>query len=98
VHSHDTSPANSSVANNTIWGREGDDELFGAGGNDIVEGEKGNDGVHGGAGVDTLLGGGGFDRLYARESPALADKELSCGGEGGVVETRDSQDPTGQGC
>jgi Ca2+-binding RTX toxin-like protein len=85
-------------ANNTIWGREGDDELFGAGGNDIVEGEKGNDGVHGGAGVDTLLGGGGFDKLYARESPALADKELNCGGEGGVVETRDTVDPAGLGC
>jgi hypothetical protein len=35
---------------------------------------------------------------YARESPALADKELSCGAEGGVVETRDTQDPAAQGC
>jgi len=30
----------------------------------------------------------GFDKLYAPRVPALADKELNCGGEGGMVETR----------
>jgi hypothetical protein len=49
------------------------------------------------AGVDTLLSGRCFDWLYARESPALADKELNCGAEGGVVETRDSSDRQGSG-
>jgi Ca2+-binding RTX toxin-like protein len=83
---------------NTVWGRQGNDELFGAGGNDTVEGDEGNDGVHGGTGVDILRGSAGFDRLYARESPALADKELNCGAEGGVVETRDTVDPAGLGC
>lgn len=83
-------------ANNTIWGREGDDHIYGYGGDDILEGLRDNDSIWAGAGRDVVNGGSGVDHLYAGDG--VADLKISCGDDGGVIESRDGKDPDAQGC
>jgi Ca2+-binding RTX toxin-like protein len=82
---------------NIIWGREGNDEIRGYGGNDVVEGGPGSDALYGGPGQDIIRGGSGFDHLYAKDgTPELL---ISCGGDGGKLESADAFDPKGgSGC
>ncbi len=53
----------SSMFNDIIKGRDGDDNLDGGMGDDQIDGGFGDDTVDGGSGNDTLFGGGGNDTL-----------------------------------
>ena len=52
-------------ADNRLWGRDGNDDLYGgpAGGDDRLYGDNGDDRLYGGKGNDTLTGGEGHDTL-----------------------------------
>ncbi|PWB65683.1 MAG: hypothetical protein C3F17_03415 [Bradyrhizobiaceae bacterium] len=65
------------VANDAIYGEDGDDLLLGEEGDDFLHGGAGNDGLSGGEGRDFLLGGADDDRLYG----GLGDDRLT-GGSG----------------
>ncbi|NUP14344.1 MAG: hypothetical protein HOW73_50575 [Polyangiaceae bacterium] len=81
---------------NTIWGREGDDAIYGYGGDDILEGLRDNDSIWAGAGRDVVNGGAGVDHIYAGDG--TTDIKISCGEDGGVIESRDAKDPAAEGC
>lgn len=54
----------SNIANDTLVGDHGDNDVDGAGGNDLLYGNQGNDSLFGKNGNDNLQGGEGEDRLY----------------------------------
>ncbi len=82
---------------NVIWARDGNDSVWGLGGNDELWGHTGNDTIYGGLGADSIYGGAGFDSLFA--SDGAKDQSLSCGADGGKLETYDAVDlSVQQGC
>lgn len=65
------------LANDTMYGGGGDDNLVGYMGNDLLAGEEGDDNLPGDEGNDTLLGGAGKDKLWGSWGNDSAD-----GGDG----------------
>ena len=63
-----------------IYGEEGNDTLYGRDGDDDIYGGDGNDTLYGENGDDRLYGGAGDDRLYSYETQGIS--ELLDGGEG----------------
>lgn len=60
---NDTINYSTSIADNDLFGGNGNDTITGGTGNDLVVGDDGDDKLKGGAGADTLLGGNGVDTL-----------------------------------
>lgn len=58
---------NDDNASDTLYGRNGHDQLYGYGGDDILDGGNGNDMLYGGAGDDDLSGGNGNDYIRDEE-------------------------------
>jgi hypothetical protein len=81
-----------------VDGGPGDDTVVGTGGDDDLTGEDGNDVIRGEGGVDLLDGGDGDDYLAARENPAEADYEVSCGAGNDIVLDYSDGDPIADNC
>jgi hypothetical protein len=79
-------------------GGPGADIVVGAGGDDDLTGDDGNDVIRGEGGVDLLDGGDGDDYLAARENPAEADYEVSCGAGNDIVLDYSDGDPIADNC
>ena len=72
--SADNTGINAEGGDDTLYGNDGNDELYGGGsddlilggdGDDTLDGEGSNDTLHGGLGDDTLIGGSGSDVLIS---------------------------------
>ena len=83
---NDTINYSTSVADNDLFGGNGNDIITGGAGNDLVVGEDGNDTLKGGAGADTLLGGLGTDTMDGGDDDdnldGGADNDTLTGGNG----------------
>ncbi len=80
VMSGDHVPSRTTQSNDTLYGQNGNDQIFGRIGDDKLYGQNGNDQMFGGSGADRLIGGSGNDQLFG--GVVSGDASFNTGAEG----------------